>query len=113
MKKYGINNLKIAVLALCKVTALIQQILLNKNKGWISFAIKFITQIVAKWRLYKKFDFSQVTNELKDLDKFEIRELILYIADNLNITDKIATQIINKALKIIDEGFDIYELINN
>ncbi len=87
-EKYGIQNLKIIVLALCQLQLLIQKILLNERKGWFGFIIDFIKILVPNFRTYLSFDFKQVDDEIKDLSKEETTELIDYISDNLVIKDK-------------------------
>ena len=99
-KKYGIANLKIALLAVCQLTLLVQSIFKNGKKGWIGYILKICRIVVKDWKKYKNFDYSQIISEIKDLDQSEVKDLVYFITVNLNVTGKTATSIINKALKM-------------
>lgn len=115
MKKemYGVENLKIAILAICKIQLLARKFIENKKKGWFSniqLLIQFIIKNRKDWKVFKSFNYRLVDEEFKDLSPKETEELIIYICTYMDTTDTNNTlQFIKSALNTYIYGFKIFK----
>ena len=108
-EKYGINNLKIAVLAVCQLQLLIQSLLSNEEKRWVSFVLKIVGVIIKNFKTFKNFDYKLVDDEFKDLSLSETRELVNYVSKQIKINnEEKVLDFIESAINTANKGFKLF-----
>ena len=109
-EKYGIYNLKIAILAVCQLQMIIRQLIADGKKGIISNIIQIAKVVISNWKTYRQFDYKLIDDEFKDLDPQEVAELCIYISEQLQVANnKKLKDFIVAALDFIKKSFAIFK----
>lgn len=95
-EKYGIDNIKIAILAAIRIAKIIN----DRKLGIWKLIFKHGKEIIKNFNTYKKFDYKVVLEEFKDLDSAELNHLYSFIQIEAQVKSTKVKEIISGAFEM-------------